>query len=176
MPLDSNGIHQYVRGDLASPFEDTLNLLAGSTSDAFEDDRARLTALEAPPASWAAAPLAPGWKRGQGWQALIYRKNARVIQLLSALLVRDNAPITLTAGNTYPLADLPAGYWPAGVFSYGVVPTPCVITGGGTRGSGVIRIELDGRINLVPYVTVTLDGSGSFGNSVTTSYIEFPAA
>ena len=176
MPLDSNEIWQYEESDLASPFSDTLNLLAVSVSDAFEDDRARLTALEAPPASWAAVPLAPGWVRGAGWQAPIYRKNDRVIQLLSGLIVRSGSPITLTAGNLYQIGTLPEGYRPAGVFSYGVVPNPCAIAGGGARGPGVIRIELDGAINLVPYATITLDASGSFGNSVATGYFEFPAA
>jgi len=176
MPLDSNDIWQFEETDLASPFSDTLNLLAESVSDAFEDDRARLAVLEAPPASWAAVPLASGWVRGAGWQAPLYRKNDRVIQLLSGLIVRSGSNITLTAGNTYKIGDLPVGYRPAGVFSYGVVPHPCAIAGGGTRGTGVIRIDLDGSINLVPYITATLTADGAFGNSVTTCYVEFPAA
>ncbi|WP_026874297.1 hypothetical protein [Jiangella gansuensis] len=44
--LDENGIWLYTEDDPASPFSDTLNLLAESTSDQFTADRARLSAVE----------------------------------------------------------------------------------------------------------------------------------
>jgi hypothetical protein len=44
---DANGIWNYGEDDNIALFSDTLNMLAESTSDAFTDDRARLSTLEA---------------------------------------------------------------------------------------------------------------------------------
>lgn len=44
---DANGIWNYGEDDNIALFSDTLNMLAESTSDAFTDDRSRLSTLEA---------------------------------------------------------------------------------------------------------------------------------
>lgn len=108
MPLDSNGIHQYVEADTEATFSDLLNLLATSTSDAVEDDRARLTALEAPPAGFTALPLAAGWAPQAGWPALGLRLIDGAVELSATLLARTGSGLTTVAAGTYTVATLPS--------------------------------------------------------------------
>lgn len=154
--LDANGIWIYGEDDPASPASDLLNLGQESTSDAVGDAKARLTALEAPPAAWVNPALGNSWvtpgAMGSLYQIAAYRLDAGQVQLRGMI-----GAGTLST----PIFTLPAGFRPAlrEMFS-------CVANGG----SAQVEVRPDGMVIVIAYA------SGSTNTLVSLAGIRFEPA
>lgn len=146
MPLDSNGIWIYQESDSASPFSDTLNLLADSTSDAIEDVNDRVDTL-IPVTPWTNLALSTTSSTanfklyGAGGDGPVrYSRWGRMVQVHGVVSPNTAAAVTAVNGSSWSdpnrIAVLPVGARPASTMTM-------VMANSGT-GTWVINVTANG--------------------------------
>lgn len=154
MILDANGIPHYEESDPASPFSDTLNVLADATSDKVEDIEGDLSTLFANFVGTSVYPtIGANWAQtdSTGHRPRIRRIGNLV--MMTGAVTRQNF-----SGAVNALLIVPAGFRPS-VSGTMFIGTSSFSAGGGT--SGVAPLSMNTGTGSVALVTGY--GTGSIG-------------
>lgn len=158
---DANGIWQYGEGDNIALFSDLLNLGQESVSDAFTDDRARITQVENNMEATSTFVASSQAARDSHWGVPANATQQLALQNLGARTVRTDSGITEQYFGLYNVSTNPGGRDSAGWYpinkSIGLTPikpTSVAITGSGSSATATAV----GSIGFSQCTAITLNG------------------
>lgn len=143
---DVNGIWIYGEDDPASPFSDTLNLLANATSDEIANDRARLVTLEDAGTASAWVPSFTNASVGNGAVTAHHTRIGDLVAWSWKWVLGSTSTVTGAFSSTLPTSVLD-GTWTvpgAGYVSRGSTATGRVVVSGRMSGSASMNLWTNG--------------------------------